>query len=83
MTLPSTTSGMVSVRPNLAGSASGIGGAVMLGLGAVLSGFSGALLSDETGLWPVLLIMFGSSVASVLTVVYVIRIARQAGDLKI
>ena len=35
--LPSANAGVVSVRPHLAGSASGLGGAMMIGGGALLS----------------------------------------------
>ena len=45
MILPSATSGMMSVRPHLAGSASGIGGAIMIGAGAALSALAGVLLT--------------------------------------
>jgi DHA1 family bicyclomycin/chloramphenicol resistance-like MFS transporter len=37
MVLPNATSGMLSVRPHLAGTASGLGGALMIGGGAALS----------------------------------------------
>jgi DHA1 family bicyclomycin/chloramphenicol resistance-like MFS transporter len=37
MVLPNATSGMLSVRPHLAGTASGLGGAIMIGGGAALS----------------------------------------------
>jgi hypothetical protein len=45
MVLPNATSGMLSVRPHLAGTASGLGGAIMLGGGAALSALAGALLT--------------------------------------
>jgi DHA1 family bicyclomycin/chloramphenicol resistance-like MFS transporter len=41
MVLPNATSGMLSVRPHLAGTASGLGGALMLGGGAALSALAG------------------------------------------
>ncbi|MGC9420791.1 MAG: multidrug effflux MFS transporter, partial [Rhodovulum sp.] len=44
MTLPNATAGMLSVRPHLAGTASGLGGAIMIGGGAGLSALAGALL---------------------------------------
>jgi MFS transporter, DHA1 family, multidrug resistance protein len=37
LSLPSANAGMVSVRPHLAGSASGLGGALMIGGGAALA----------------------------------------------
>ncbi len=76
LTLPSANAGMVSVRPKLAGSASGLGGAVMIGGGAGLSALTGALLSPETGAYPLLLMMLLSSALSVIAALYVIRVER-------
>lgn len=73
LTLPSANAGMVSVRPHLAGSASGLGGAVMIGGGAALSAVTGALLGPQTGPWPLLGMMFVSSVFCLVTTLYVIR----------
>src|SRR5690606_17531591 len=57
ITLPSANAGLVSVRPHLAGSASGLGGAMQIGVGAALSVLGGALLSQETGPYPLLVLM--------------------------
>ena len=54
LVIPNATAGMLSVRPHLAGTASGLGGAIMIGLGAALSGLVGALLTPETGAFPLL-----------------------------
>ena len=45
--IPNATAGMLSVRPHLAGTASGLGGAIMIGGGAVLSALAGVLLSTR------------------------------------
>ncbi|MEM7615351.1 MAG: MFS transporter, partial [Pseudomonadota bacterium] len=82
LTLPSANAGMVSVRPHLAGSASGLGGALMIGGGAALSALTGALLGPTTGAWPLLFMMLLSSILCVVTTLYVIRRARQVGDLR-
>ncbi len=74
--LPSANAGLVSVRPHLAGSASGLGGALTIGAGAALASLAGALLTPETGAWPLIIIMFLSSLGSVAATVYVIRVAR-------
>lgn len=79
LTLPSATTGILSVRPQLAGSASGLGGAMMIGGGAALSAVTGALLSHETGALPLVLMMFASAACSVLTAAYVIRRAKAIG----
>lgn len=44
LSLANANAGALSVRPDLAGSASGVGGAIALGLGAVLSWFTTAVL---------------------------------------
>jgi DHA1 family bicyclomycin/chloramphenicol resistance-like MFS transporter len=55
ITLPSANAGIVSVRPHLAGSASGLGGAMMIGGGAALSALAGAILSAESGPYPLII----------------------------
>lgn len=73
MVLPNATSGMLSVRPHLAGTASGLGGAIMLTGGASLSALAGALLTDGSGARPLLVIMFATSALAVGSIVYTIR----------
>ena len=79
LVLPNSSAGMVSVRPHLAGTASGLGGAIMIGGGAALSALAGALLTEETGAWPVLAIMAMSLAGSFLSIGLVIRRNRQLG----
>jgi MFS transporter, DHA1 family, multidrug resistance protein len=74
--LPSANAGMVSVRPHLAGSASGLGGALMIGGGAALAAVTGAMLGPGTGAWPLLATMFLSSSLGIVSTLYVIRVAR-------
>lgn len=81
MTLPNANAGIVSVRPHLAGSASGLGGSMQIGGGAVLAMVAGALLGPQTGPWPLLFVMLGSSVAAVLAALYVMHVARKAGEI--
>ena len=81
MTLPSANAGIVSVRPHLAGSASGLGGAIMIGGGAGLSAVTGVLLSEESGAFPLFAMMLSVSVLAVLAGLYVIWVARTAGEL--
>lgn len=73
LALPSANAGLVSVRPHLAGSASGLGGALMIGGGAALSAVTGALLSVESGVWPLLIMMLVASLLSATAAIYVIR----------
>lgn len=73
MILPNATSGMLSVRPRLAGTASGLGGAIMIGGGAALSALGGASLGPQSGAYPLLWIMFITSVGAVAAIILVIR----------
>ncbi len=77
--LPNANAGMLSVRPSLAGSAAGLGGAFTIGGGAALAALAAALLSRGSGAMPLVLLMFASSVGSVICALWVIRRARQVG----
>jgi MFS transporter, DHA1 family, multidrug resistance protein len=77
--LPSANAGMLSVRPALAGSAAGLGGAFTIGGGAALSALAGALLSPGSGPMPLIVLMFASSALSILCILWVIRRARHIG----
>ena len=77
MVLPNATAGMLSVRPHLAGSASGLGGAIMIGGGAGLSAFAGGQLTAESGAFPLVYIMTATALASCAAILYTIRRERQ------
>ena len=62
MTLPNANAGVVSVRPDLAGSASGLAGFMQIGGGAALAALAGALITVENEGLPLFVIMFVSSV---------------------
>lgn len=79
MTIANATAGMLSVRPHLAGTASGLGGAIMIGGGAALSALAGALLIPGRGEFPLVWIMFVTSALAVVAILYVIRRERQLG----
>ncbi len=79
MSIPNATAGSLSVRPHLAGTASGLSGAIMLGGGAALSAVAGALLTKETGAAPLLWLMLASAVLGVFAILMVIRRERQLG----
>ncbi|WP_226626914.1 multidrug effflux MFS transporter [Alloyangia pacifica] len=81
MTIPNATAGTLSVRPHLAGTASGLGGAIMIGGGAALSALAGALLQPGTGAWPLLWLMLSTSVGSVISILLVIRRERRLAGL--
>ena len=70
MTIPNATSAMLSVRPELAGSASGLGGALMIGGGASLTAYAGTMLDAEAGALPLLWLMFASAAISAVLALY-------------
>ncbi|MGR3436535.1 MAG: MFS transporter, partial [Shimia sp.] len=77
MVLPNATSGLMSVRPHLAGSAAGIGGALMMGGGAALSALAGVVLTGAVSATPLLALQVATSAASVMAILYVIRRERR------
>ena len=72
LTLPNVMAGSISVRPHLAGTASGLGGAIMIGGGAALSQVAGSILTVDSGTLPLQLIMLLTSVLAFLSVVFVV-----------
>ncbi len=79
LTLPSANAGIVSVKPHLAGSASGLGGALQIGGGAALSVVAGALITAQSGPFPLLWVMLLSSAGGILGALWVIHAARREG----
>ncbi|AUH33993.1 multidrug effflux MFS transporter [Paracoccus tegillarcae] len=73
LVLPSANAGMMSVRPELAGTASGLGGAMAIAGGAALSALAGSLLKEGAGAAPLLAIMTASAFGAILSVLWVIR----------
>ena len=71
LVMPNATAGLLSVRPQLAGTASGLGGAIMIGGGAGLSALAGAMLDETTGAFPLLYIMLGTGLAAVASILLV------------
>ena len=77
MVIPNATAGALSVRPHLAGTASGLSGALMIGGGAALSALAGAWLTPGSGAYPLLWIMLTTAIAAVLAIMLVIRRERR------
>ncbi|MFD0857677.1 multidrug effflux MFS transporter [Roseovarius aquimarinus] len=73
MTIPNATAGALSVRPDLAGTASGLAGAMMIGGGAALSALAGAWLTPQSGAFPLLWIMLATAIGAVATILLVMR----------
>ncbi|MDD9978553.1 MAG: MFS transporter, partial [Boseongicola sp.] len=80
MVIPNASAGMLSVRPHLAGTASGLGGAIMVGGGAAFSVLAGIVLElGQTDL-PLLLLMVGSAALGLISILYVVIRERQIAD---
>ncbi|MVO16981.1 multidrug effflux MFS transporter [Parasedimentitalea huanghaiensis] len=79
MAIPNSTAGALSVRPHLAGTASGLSGALMLGLGAALSAFAGWVLGAGSTAVPLLVIMLVTAVLGITSIMMVISREKQLG----
>ncbi len=80
MTLPNANAGMVSIRPHLAGSASGLGGTLQIGGGALMAVVAAAVLYPGSGPNPLLYVMMLSAVLGVISSLYVIYVDWQMRD---
>ena len=74
LVLPSANAGMLDVKPELAGSAAGLGGSLMTFGGATLSALAGFLLTENSGVYPLIYCILGSSMACLLAAIYTIRV---------
>ncbi len=83
LTLANSTAGMLSIRPAVAGTASGIGGSIQIGGGAALAAIAGFLLTISESAYPLQIIMFLSAFMGFVCIVYVIRRAQIVGDIRI
>ncbi|MBY6048112.1 multidrug effflux MFS transporter [Vannielia litorea] len=77
LVMPNSAAGLVSVRPDLAGSASGLGGAIQIAGGAALSALAAALLTEGSTPLPLLIVMVGTAVASLVSILVVLMRERQ------
>ncbi len=77
LTMPSANAGMVSVRPHLAGSAAGLGGAIQIGGGAALSALAGIILTPTSGPLPLLYLMLACCGCGAIASIYTQNIAKQ------
>ncbi len=79
LTMPSAHAGTMSVRPHLAGSASGLSGAVMVMGGALITWATAALLTDSNAAYGVLGMMLVSAGGGLAAALYVRRIDLREG----
>ncbi len=77
LVMPNANAGLLSVRPHLIGSASGLGGAVMIGGGAALSALAGMVLTPGAGAAPLVLIQVVTSLLSFGSILYVLERERR------
>jgi MFS transporter, DHA1 family, multidrug resistance protein len=73
LAIPSSNAGVVSVRPELAGSASGLSGALTVGGGALLSAITGVVLTKANAAPTLLVMMLLPSGIGLLATLYVMR----------
>lgn len=79
ITLPNANAGMLSIKPELAGTASGLGGALQIGSGAALAALAGALLGPGSSELPLVLLMLITASLSVLAILWVRHRAKVLG----
>ena len=70
-TLPSSHVGIMNVRSDLAGSASGLSGAMAVGFGAVVATLMGLMLTAENGAYNFLFILLITKIISLIAACYV------------
>jgi hypothetical protein len=79
LTNPSSNVGALSVRPDLAGSASGLSGALTVGAGALLTSFTGAFMTEEHAVYKLVGMMLFCSAMALVAALAVLRIDRREG----
>lgn len=77
LTMPSSNAGALSVRPRLAGSASGLSGALTVGAGAVFTSVTGAIVSESNGALALVGMMLFCSAAGLAAALFVRHIDRR------
>ena len=70
MSLPNATAGMMSINPKLAGTAAGLGSAIMIGGGAGLSSVANFILSPGSTEVPLLVLMWTSVFCGLCSVIF-------------
>jgi len=77
ITMPSSNVGVMSVRSDLAGSASGLAGALTVGGGAVLTWVSGVIVTEDTGAMALLGVMFTTSFLGLLSAYWILLLDKE------
>ena len=71
LSMPSTSAGALAVHPQLAGSAAGLSGAMMVGGGAVLNWIAGAVLVDGYAIFMLFTVLLATALLALLMALYV------------
>jgi len=77
ITLPNANAGIVNVRPKNAGAASGLGGGLQIGGGALFAGLVGYFLRPEDGPYLLIWVMAFAIVMAIIAAMYVFYIDRK------
>ena len=77
LSIPSARAGALAIRPHLAGSASGLSGALIVAGGAVLTPLPGLVLTPENGAWLAMVLILGATLGGVLSAAYVWDVNRR------
>ncbi len=77
LTVPNARAGALAIRPHLAGSASGLSGALVVAGGAALTPLPGLFITPENGAWVAMLLMLGAAVGGLLAALYVWDVDRR------
>ena len=76
LTLPGASIGVISVRPQLAGSASGLSGAASFAIGSVMVSIAGATMDAVNGAWVLVLILLFNALVGLAAALYVRSLER-------
>lgn len=76
LTMPAANVGVMSVRADLAGTASGLSGAMTVACGAILTWMAGGLVNAETGAIILLILMLSASLLGLLSTLWAVRLAQ-------
>lgn len=76
ITMPASNAGAMSVRPDLAGSAAGFNGAMIVAGGAVLTALTGSLVPATQGATTLLVLMLCSSAAGLCCAVFAAKLKK-------
>lgn len=77
ITMPASNTGAMSVRPELAGSAAGLNGALIVAGGAVLTAITGNLVTASNGALTLLVLMLFVCIAGLCFALWAARLKRQ------